>query len=57
MSCEKCCFNPCDGTTRCHEGTFFIRDRFGKIVEMVEIPERLKPIISEAVLKTLESKI
>lgn len=52
-SCEKCVFNPCDRTSKCNEGTYFIRDVSGNLIKMVEIPISLKPVITRAIAKAL----
>ena len=56
MSCHKCCFNPCDRTSLCMEGTYFIRDQYGNLIEYIEPSESLKLLISKVVLKALGIK-
>lgn len=53
MSCDKCCYNPCDRTAICTDGTYFTKDIHGNLIKIVELPESTKRIISRAVEKAL----
>lgn len=57
MSCYKCWFWPCDRTSLCPEGTYWIKDRYGRLMKVVEPSEPTKTIISRAVIKALESEV
>lgn len=57
MSCSKCCFWPCDRTSACPELVYYVKDEYGNVIRMVEVPDSLKPIISKAVIKALESEV
>lgn len=56
MSCSKCCFNPCDRTGKCQDGAYWVRDKYGNHILIIEPSELLKSIISKAVIKALESE-
>ena len=53
MSCDKCCYNPCDRTAMCPDGTYFTKGIHGNLIKIVELPESTKRIISRAVEKAL----
>ena len=57
MSCSKCCFNPCDRTAKCQEGTYWIQDVFGNLHLIIELSEPLKSVVSKAVINALKSEV
>jgi len=56
VSCHKCCFDPCDRTSKCQEGTFWVKDKYGTARIVIEVPESIKQVISKAVEKALEDR-
>lgn len=52
-ACHKCCFNPCDRTSVCEEGVYYVKDKYGNIIRMIELPEPSRSAVSRAVEKAL----
>jgi len=53
MTCEKCCFWPCNNTNaNCGPGTYYTRTVSGRLIKIVEVPdllaEKLVNVLREA---------
>ena len=57
MTCEKCCFWPCNATNdTCGKGVYWKRDEKGNLIKMIVMPPLLAKVVEGAILKVLASE-
>jgi len=55
VNCWRCCYGPsCDRTAICPPNRYYSKDVYKTVREVIELPEPLRSLVSEAILKALD---